>query len=261
MKLALEPDRPAGEALRRVLLRLARSARRDLERLPHDSGARIHRIRTTMKKYRSLLRLARPELGRKCWKAALQHVRLLKDGLAGSRDQAVIYQTVRRLLGEAVTQRFEVVEPAAPVEAVAPEELLTAAKELAAFTERLRLKKLSGKKLRKRWWKTWRKACRARDVAEATGGAEAFHAWRKRIKDLWYQGAALQALDADIGKTLHAAKQLSDALGGEHDITMAIGSMQRLGGEERGKLANNRDRLRRLARRRARRLSELINQG
>jgi len=244
MSLRLPAEQKPGAALRAVLLSLARQAKRDLDRLSDFPEARIHSLRTGMKKYRSLLRLARGGVKKRLRAALLERVRVLKDGLAGSRDDAVIFKTVQRVLGEETAHRLGLKCPHAESRTHAPKELLAAAIELDALTEALDLTLLDGKKLAANRARTIRKGKEARRSAKKSGDAHDFHDWRKRIKDLWYQSEALSSRSKKSAAQVKSAKKLSDTLGLEHDLTLVLESVKHLLGEDRSKLTARRQELR-----------------
>lgn len=250
MSLRLSAKMPPGAGLRTVLLALARQARRDVERVADGPEKRIHRLRTGMKKYRSLLRLARKDPGRRMRRALVERVRGLKDGLAGSRDEAVIYETVRRVLGPESVDRLGLQCPHEAAGTCAPEAMRLAAVELAALTESLDLADLDAEKLKRRWERSARRMRAAAQDAARTADAHDFHDWRKRVKDLWYQSAALAGLDRRIAAARRSAGRLSELLGAEHDLTLVLDTVRGLRPSERRALRAERERLRAAATRR-----------
>lgn len=58
-------------------------------------------------------------------------------------------------------------------------------------------------------------------TARASDTAEAFHEWRKRVKDLWYHTTLLRRAWNDVmGARKRQLKALSDALGDAHDLVV-----------------------------------------
>ncbi|MGH8048520.1 MAG: CHAD domain-containing protein [Chthoniobacterales bacterium] len=247
MSLRLPAGKKPGAALRAVLLLLARQARRDLERLADAPEAHIHSLRTGMKKYRSLLRLARGDAKRKLRAALMERVRVLKDGMAGSRDDAVIFKTVRRVLGEEAAERLGLKCPHAEGKTRAPKALLLAAFELGVLTDSLDLDAMNTAKLTRRWEDTIRRRDKARRSAKSSGDAHDFHMWRKRVKDLWYQSDALSSRLKKTAAAVKPAKKLSDELGLEHDLTLVLESVKNLTDADRAALDAKRGQLRDVA--------------
>lgn len=235
---------PPGDGLRAVLLSLARQARRDVERIADGPEKRIHRLRTGMKKYRSLLRLVRNGSGGRLRRALLERVRGLKDGLAGSRDETAIFETVRRVLGPESTERLGLHCPQVAAETCAPEAMRLAAVELTALTESLEMDGLDAETLKHRWERTAHRMRVAAKAAARTADAQDFHSWRMRAKDLWYQSAALGRLDTTIAAARRPAAKLSALLGAEHDLTLVLDAVRGLRPAERKVLRAERERLR-----------------
>jgi CHAD domain-containing protein len=244
VSLRLSVKQKPGAALRSVLLSLARQAGRDIDEIAKAPEAHIHSLRTGMKKYRSLLRLARGNVEKSLRAAILERVRILKDGLAGSRDDAVIFKTVQRVLGEADAQRLGLKCPHAGKKTRAPKTLQVAAIELDVLTEAVDPGSMSERKLMERWKRTIARRDRAKRKAAKSGDAHDFHMWRKRVKDLWYQSEALASRSKKAAAEVKPAKRLSDDLGLEHDLTLVLESVMNLTDADRAALTAKRAELR-----------------
>jgi CHAD domain-containing protein len=222
MKLRLPPGKPAGEGLKLVLLRLARQARNDIEELGQDPAGRIHGLRTGMKKYRALLRLATCAMKKPMRRAMRDRAAWIKDALAGARDEHVVHGTILRVLGDEAVARHGLRPPHVEAGSHAPEAL-----DLSALDE---------SDLKQAWQRTCRRTRKAMKAAAKSGGASDFHAWRKRAKELWYQSEALAKLDESIEEVCQPAEKLSDLLGDEHDLTITLEAVDGLSRGDRARL-------------------------
>jgi len=111
---------------------------------------------------------------------------------------------------------------------------------------------------------TWKQVCGAvckiyklgqRGLAKTINDLdpENFHAWRKRVKDLWYQLRILQPLDRVVlTEMAHDAEILGELLGSEHDLAFLWARLEKESGDEalRDELAQ----LEKLIRKRGKRL-------
>jgi CHAD domain-containing protein len=65
---------------------------------------------------------------------------------------------------------------------------------------------------------------RLRDAPETKG----LHAWRQRVKDLWYDLALLSRLPVrGLSKMIEQARTLSELLGEDHDLAMLAAELER----------------------------------
>ncbi len=224
----------AHEEVVRVVRELAAEVRSQLDRSadPSTVGEAIHDTRRRCKELRALLRLVRPIAPT----LARTQNRVVRDAarLVGHlRDADVVVETFDALIGEAVDPvdfdvRAKLVErrdalfdvDAATSHLVRAAELVaTAATRVAADLPAFAWPDLSD------GFAHWYGRAREQGaVAVAAPTVEAFHDWRKRVKDHRYHVALLNQLDA----TAHTAWEadlhaLSDALGEDHDLAVLAG--------------------------------------
>jgi hypothetical protein len=247
VKLCLPSKLPPAEGLRAVLLSLARKARTDILHIAADPEDRIHELRTGMKKYRALLRLACDDLPKRQRKAILAQVRTIKDAVAVSRDDLVIFKTVQKELGDEAVRKLGLEPPHGGEPQDSPEPLRAAGRELVRITAELDFHGLGSGDLRRKWKRKVRNARDAMKTAAKSDEATDFHEWRKAMKDLWYQSDCLRCLSPKIDALREPAEHLSDILGAEHDLTIVLGAVKNLEDYERNHLENERHRLRKEA--------------
>ncbi|HZJ17315.1 MAG TPA: CHAD domain-containing protein [Chthoniobacteraceae bacterium] len=205
------------------------------------SAADIHRARTCLKRLRALLRLVRGEIARKVFTAAEGTFRDTGKRLAPARSTAVLVSTLDRitakcdLVGKGEIERVRVVLVAAAQRSrrttlTAERRLALATKleETVARLERVRFANSGWEALREGVRRTYRQGRKAseelRDAPETSG----LHAWRRRVKDLWYDLLLLSRLPVDgLPEATEQARMLSELLGEDHDLTMLAAELRR----------------------------------
>jgi len=221
---------PLPEGLKRIFRAQIESAL-DLCRHPaKQRGVTVHEVRKHLKKLRAAMRLAIPEIGKKQHIREDRCVRKIGRLISDLRDAQVRLQTLLRLR-EATAKAPEDAFPRI-------EELLSLERESfsAAFAgwQRHAIPQLERTEARLSNWPlenlSWKQVCRAvakvydrgqRGLAKAIHHPEPenFHAWRKRVKDLWYQLRILQPLNRVVlTEMARDAEVLGELLGREHDL-------------------------------------------
>ncbi|MEJ1157393.1 CHAD domain-containing protein [Prosthecomicrobium sp. N25] len=230
MSFRLGRAEPAGAGLKRILLAELALARATLADDVEEAERRIHRVRRTLKRARSLAAVFRPVVGddHKRRKAVLKEA---ADLLSEARDADVAVATARALAG-----RLKDPALAAPlIDRLAAE--ARAAHERTVDTERaaacLRIAEADAASLPvlekgdellvdafgaayRRGRKDWK---RARD-----GGAEdedLLHDWRKRVKDRWHLTLLVEGRTPATTKRIAVdLDRLAELLGDEHDLAL-----------------------------------------
>jgi CHAD domain-containing protein len=192
----------------------------------------VHDARKALKKARSLLRLARGTLkasARRTLNAALRDAgRQLSD----ARDAEVMIEAVddlsSRYTGQLPQPTFEAIKHHLEGRAATARGSLTVTGEVVEELKSLRAG-VDEWPLRRDGWivvgngleRSYRRGRRAYRRAQRKPTSENLHAWRKRVKDLWYHVRLLEPLSPGA---LHGcaveAHQLSDLLGEEHDLAV-----------------------------------------
>jgi Uncharacterized conserved protein len=240
VSLCIPAGDPPGAGLHRVLNDLAVQALRDAEGLDGDFKVRTHAIRTGMKKFRALLRLAKPVIGASRREKLGRSIAEMKHALSAARDQVVVAAIAGEVLGKDAGNPD-------PAPEVHRDVLVKIATTLEQYTRDLDLHELEASALRTQWKRTRRRVRKSGKRARKSGAAEDFHRWRKRVKDLWYQSEALGALRDEAAAMVEPAKALSGILGREHDLTLAMDALDDLSKSDRRKLAKRREKCRRKA--------------
>lgn len=205
-----------GPALGGILCGFADRAADRVRGIQADPEKQIHRLRTDLKKLRSLLRLAEPALDKPTRKSLADKIRRLKARYASARDEAVLMALCGKLLGAPPPAEWFAAHEITRRPAEAPS--LRLAASLKTGLRAVDWNAVTGKTLRKAFARTARRARKAARRCAAEERDEAFHEWRKRVKDLWYQAAALRQR-AGFRKLARRAKKLSDILGDANDLS------------------------------------------
>jgi len=234
----LQPGEPVAEAIRRVVAEQVDNAVAQLEgRGEADRDAAVHDARKSLKKARAAVRLARFDLGDE---VRMSENAVLRDAgrrLSGVRDAEVLLQTLAKV---AADERLAVPPEAVARLRIALEqrrdrlhaqahdaagESEAAAAELRALRERVASWPLedagfasAGRGLRR----IHERGAAAMDAAVGPDADdEAWHEWRKRVKDLWYSVRILEPVSPRLlGGLVAEASELSDLLGDHNDLAV-----------------------------------------
>ncbi len=173
-----------------------------------------------MKKFRALLRLAEATLTSREFARLDDLAKTIKDAFGADRDLAVGRDLLSQLLGrrqaEVVAAQWEPANPATTPSAL--EAACRAASKLRLLLDDLDLSTLPVEKILEAWVASYRSGRRALAVCQTARKDDfLFHEWRKRVKQLLYQSAALGPPADPLTK---GAQQLSTSLGLLHDLAV-----------------------------------------
>jgi CHAD domain-containing protein len=205
----------------------------------------VHEVRKHLKKLRAALRLTVSEIGKSRHAREDRCVREIGRLVSDLRDAQVRLQTLIQLRDETAKGSGENHFPRI-------EELLSLERESfsAAFAgwQKQAIPKLERVEGRLSKWPlagiTWKQICGTigrtykrgqRGLAKTIKKPqpENFHAWRKRVKDLWYQLRILQPLNRVVLEKIAAdAEVLGELLGREHDFDFLLTRLENEGGDE-----------------------------
>jgi len=226
------PSKPAGDprpALAGAIPGLVHEARRALARDPADAQG-LHRLRVALKRMRSLWRLAyslRPGPGPRRARASLGRA---ARRLAPARNREVAECLLREFLMIETPSRRPLPPPRGATEQ-AGDLVEASVLEFLAFP----LPREGPKPWKDALAKAYRRA-RARMPDSKSAGDEAFHAWRKTVKDLLYGLEAWPDRRRDRFQRLLAKLEvLQQGLGRSHDLSMAEAILDASSGEKEQK--------------------------
>jgi CHAD domain-containing protein len=211
------------EALRRIALGRIDHAIDEL-RLKSGSSPEeaVHEARKDMKKLRSVLRLARAELGDEVYRPENECFRDAARRLSGVRDADVMLDTLGTLRGSYPALRNAL--KAHRREARAGEEPDGVIEVLEAARDRVGdwpLEHDGFGALEGGLRRIYRRGRRAWRAVEEEPTTEDLHEWRKREKDLWYHLTLFgDAWPEVLTPTADEAHDLSDRLGDDHDLAV-----------------------------------------
>ncbi|MBD2231282.1 CHAD domain-containing protein [Phormidium tenue] len=196
----------------------------------------IHNTRKRLKKGRSLLRLVRKSIGEKTYRRENDQLRRIGQALAPARDGAVYQKTLADLINvygvslenkgiselkDSLTNLYKS-ELKALLErdnAIAP--ILVDLEASQARLSQLTLHQTGWKAISKSLEHIYRQGQDRFHAAYKDGSDEAFHDWRKRAKDLWYNSCLLKQIWPPVMEALGSeAQYLSELLGDGHDIAV-----------------------------------------
>jgi CHAD domain-containing protein len=226
----------ADESVRTAILRCAREqldrAVSELsEGVNEDPVRAVHAARKAIKKERSLLRLARgamPAAQRRRENAALREA---ARELSGTRDADVMIATVDsladRFVGQLPATAFDAIREQLRSQGSArPGSALEsrAVGELGAIRVRVddwQLSRDGWKAIEEGLVLSYKRGRKAFARARKQRSVEDLHAWRKRVKDLWYHERLLAAVCGPaVGGQAKDAHRLADLLGDDHDLAL-----------------------------------------
>jgi CHAD domain-containing protein len=227
----------ADEAVRLAIPRCAREQLDEAvfelsEGITTDPAKAIHNARKSIKKQRSLLRLARTAIPREDRQRENAILREVARSLSDTRDADVLIASItelsERFAGQLPAATFETVR--AHLEASAQHEDGHSAVDGLALGELAAARaRVDDWQLRKDGWKaivgglvrTYSRGRDAFDRARRGGEMEALHAWRKRVKDLWYHERLLAPTCGPAARgQVKDLDRLSDLLGDDHDLAL-----------------------------------------
>ena len=230
MSYRLKPRESPAQGLQRIFREEIEAALKECRHPARERGETVHETRKHLKKLRAALELVAPEAGRQRYAREDKCVRQIGKIVSHLRDAHVRLQTLTELR-ESDEQRFAQLENLLSIE----RESFSAA---FAGWQKQAVPKLESLNNRLAQWPlddlTWKSVCAAVTMSYRRGrnaldralkkpSAESMHAWRKEVKQLWYQLRLLQPLNRVVLEKIAAdAKTLGQLLGYDHDYAFLL---------------------------------------
>jgi CHAD domain-containing protein len=191
-----------------------------------DSSAEeaVHEARKDMKKLRSVLRLARDELGDEIYRRENECFRDAARALSGVRDADAMLDTLKGLDGSfpELRRALKAHRDAAP-RADSADAVIATLEAARDRVEEWPLERDGFEALEGGLRRIYRRGRRAWQAVEEEPTTEILHEWRKREKDLWYHLTLLRESWPPLLKvTADEAHELSDRLGDDHDHAVLL---------------------------------------
>lgn len=226
--LALDPTRPIAAEVKRLAISLADDATRHLQVAEHGPREEaVHESRKRFKELRALLRLLDTTRMRQRARSARRRIRDAGWALSVARDADVLAETFEKLrarFGESVEPSHALQD--ALVRAASDQVLDTrTAVQLAGRVRNdvaLWSLDMTIDHVRDGLCASYRATRAAMNEALTTRQAPAFHEWRKREKDHWYQARMVGAILPAMHEREPSLHRLSRFLGDLHDLVLAV---------------------------------------
>jgi CHAD domain-containing protein len=260
MSYRLKARESPSQGLRRIFREEIESALKECEHPAQQRGETVHETRKHLKKLRAALDLVAPEIGKRRFTREDRCVRQIGKLVSHLRDAHVRLQTLVDLRDDDV-KRFAHLENLLSIERESFSAAFAgwqkqAVPKLKAMSNRLAqcpLDDLTWKSVCAAVAKSYRRGRNALDRALKKSSAEYMHAWRKEVKQLWYQLRLLQPLNPVVlEKIATDTKTLGQLLGLDHDYAFLLERFDEKQPEP--DLQKERTNLERLIRKRGRRL-------
>jgi CHAD domain-containing protein len=222
------------ESLRIGLLRvvdaLTDSVTGSLDQLSHNGEQDIHRVRTTIKRLRALLRLIRPAVDPAFFDRENRRLRTAAGLLSFARDTEVARGTLKAVpvSNQADQDAVRSVLSGFESRVESPSDLAQSVAEVGRRLEqtrrnfhRLHLHGTEREIVEAGLREVYRQGRSRMKVAIARGQDKAFHRWRIRAKNLYYELEFLEPVwPKGLHRMLSRLSRLQDQIGLDHDVAV-----------------------------------------
>jgi CHAD domain-containing protein len=237
MAFELKPAEPLRKAVRRIARKQMKSALNTLAQADADQRDQaVHEARKSFKKVRAVLRLVRPKISPKRYRAENTCFRDAGRPLTEVRDAKILVETLDKLIEhdrqhvsghsfgairQALTDNLDAVR-----RRVLDEEQACARVGDAVRQARKRVKRWAD--VPNRWASigagltiVYRRAGAACEAATADLSVDKLHEWRKQTKYLLYQLEILRPICTErMQELVDAADRMGELLGDDHDLAV-----------------------------------------
>lgn len=236
MAYRIDPSGATSVEVRRVIGEQLDQAAVELRRPGGPDAQGVHRARKHIKKSRSLLRLARADLGPNLVQRVQADLRRVAGELAGARDADSLVEATYSLAPAADTDqekaaitslRAVLLQRADDARAAFAHDRSTVASaaldlsRTATWLRRVPPRAEGWDALEVGFARQYRRGRKALGALGDQPDLDALHDWRKRVKDLWYHQRLLVELwPESMRATVAAADELASTLGTDHDLAL-----------------------------------------
>jgi len=224
-------DEPVSAAIIRCgREQLDRAITQLTERINDDPVGAVHNARKAIKKERSLLRLARGAMPSGQRRSENATLRAAARGLSNARDTEVMVTALEelseRFAGQLPTTTFEAVREHLESRRQDATAIIGSSEAAVEQLGEIR-RRVDDWEISEEGWdaidvgllRSYKRGRKALASARTTRSQEDLHAWRKRVKDLWYHE---RLLAPTCGPTVRGrakeSHRLADLLGDDHDL-------------------------------------------
>lgn len=244
MPFHFKKSETSAKAIRRLCRERLRAARKCLRR--GDRPGSVHGARKEIKKLRAALRLVRAGIGRDDYRKVAKTLRRAADCLAASRDAWVTLKAFEKLAG-ASGSRFAAVKKALRKHCQREDKRFWKNDAVKKSGRRLRktARRVDALKIPAAGWaaiepglrQSYQSGREAFALVRREPSPEHLHAWRKHVKNLWYQLRLLcPSWPAPARALMKQAELLGEMLGDDHDLTLLKQFAAGLRAEEAGEV-------------------------
>jgi len=196
------------------------------------AGEAIHSARRALKRFRALLALCEPLIGKKKCRSQRRSAASAARLLASTRDFQVMRESVQSLLdraaiseaaGEFLISALDRAAPTRRVRGTAPDPVRKALLAVSNLVDSLPSSRTKGRRkvLVVGMRRTYKRCLTAQSTAWAEKTDDAFHDFRKHVQTHWRHLQLMRrAWSEEMGARIELARSLSQLLGEDHDLAV-----------------------------------------